>query len=364
MNDTISRRSFFFMIVWAAGIVLFYFFFGFAGTHLLRRYRAETESTRAAWLASPTTDPRAPALDESAPADARPVEVRAGIEVNRIGEFALTQSAWTADFDIWFRWTGEALDPGESFDVVNGEILKRELQQSAVRGAERYERYRVAARMAKSFDPSRFPFGDEGLVIEIEDTEHGARELRYEADTGGVDISRLPRIQIVHIEKSLLLVKLHRYAAAHELPAGVGTGMNSRLIFAMLAAPPGMALYLKMFQALFASVAIALVVFFIRPIHVDPRFGLPVGAFFAAVGNNIYLASLLPQSNRITLTSMVNAIGLFTIFLAVVQSAVSLHMLDTMGRERLSRFFDRISFAVILIGYTAVNLMLPAAAHS
>jgi hypothetical protein len=53
-----------------------------------------------------------------------------------------------------------------------------------------------------------------------------------------------------------------------------------------------------MFQALFASVAIALIVFFIKPIHVDPRFGLGVGAFFAAVGNNIFVGSMLPPAHR------------------------------------------------------------------
>jgi hypothetical protein len=59
----------------------------------------------------------------------------------------------------------------------------------------------------------------------------------------------------------------------------------------------------------------------------------------------------------------VNAIGLVTIFLTLVQSAISLYILDTMGRERLSRFFDKVSFAVFLIGYAVVNLLLVFAAR-
>jgi len=52
-----------------------------------------------------------------------------------------------------------------------------------------------------------------------------------------------------------------------------------------------------------------------------------------------------------------------TIFLTLVQSAISLYILDTMGRERLSRFFDKVSFAVFLIGYAVVNLLLVFAAR-
>jgi len=118
-----------------------------------------------------------------------------------------------------------------------------------------------------------------------------------------------------------------------------------------------------MFQALFASIAIASIVFFIKPIHVDPRFGLGVGAVFAAVGNNIFVGTILPPAEGITLTAMVNAIGLATIFLTLVQSAISLYIEDTMGQETLRRFFDKVSFVVFLVGYAVVNLMLPLAAR-
>jgi hypothetical protein len=111
-------------------------------------------------------------------------------------------------------------------------------------------------------------------------------------------------------------------------------------------------------------VAIAFIVVFIRPIHVDPRFGLGVGAFFAAITNNILVGTSLPPVGRFSLTAMVNALGLATIFLTLVQSTISLYIEDTMGREKLRRFFDQVSFAVFLIGYTATNLLLPLAAKS
>jgi len=118
-----------------------------------------------------------------------------------------------------------------------------------------------------------------------------------------------------------------------------------------------------MLQALFVSIAIAFIVFFIKPIFVEPRFGLGVGAVFAAVGNNIYVGSILPPGGGTTLIAMVNAVGLATIFLTLVQSAISLYILDGMGQEKLRLFFDKMSFVVLFVGCAVVNLMLPLAAR-
>jgi len=57
-------------------------------------------------------------------------------------------------------------------------------------------------------------------------------------------------------------------------------------------------------------------------------------------------------------------LGLATIFLTLVQSTISLYQYDTMGLEKLSRLFDRVSFTVFLVGYVAVNIALPLAASS
>jgi hypothetical protein len=92
--------------------------------------------------------------------------------------------------------------------------------------------------------------------------------------------------------------------------------------------------------------------------------GYGVGAFFAAIANNIFVGASLPPTARFTLTAMVNILSLATIFLALVQSAISLYIEDTVGREKLHRYFDKVSFTVFLIGYTATNLLLPLAAKS
>jgi hypothetical protein len=220
--------------------------------------------------------------------------------------------------------------------------------------------------MKISFDASRFPFSEEGLSIQVEDASHGTNKLNYIADKGNSRISPEATPRAIEVTRFMVETKTSSYkpGRVETYAAGSENKVYSQFILAILFAPKFFHIYLKMFQALFVSVAISFIVLHIKPIHVDPRFGISVGGIFAAVGNNFFVSSILPQSDRFTLADMVNATGLFTIFFILVQSAISLYILDSMGRERLSRFFDHISFIAFILGYIAVNLALPLAARA
>jgi hypothetical protein len=361
-KDSISRAGYCFVALWAAGLFLLYAIGGYFGVRTLQGYRAEAEKSREAFTASQTIDPgtKTPEISVSK----KPVDVHVGIYVNRIGEFDIREGGWTADFDTWFRWTDARIKPGETFQLVNGEVNEREKRETYAGGGERYERYRVKARLTKFFDPSRFPFNDEMLTIQMEDRARGEGELRYVAEERGSGISPQAISQNFAITRTLALVKYHSREPGGDDPRipPRTPEVHSHFIFGMIGKYPSLPIYLRNFQALFASVAIAFIVFFIRPIHVDPRFGLGMGAFFAAIANNIFVGTSLPPVGRFHLTAMANALGLVTIFLTLVQSAISLYIEDTMGREKLHRFFDKVSFIVFLMGYTATNLLLPLAA--
>ena len=354
-NERISRHAYLFVAVWVIIVLLFYTLVGIIGSNKMRKYKAETQELRHDWISTMELDSVMPVSAPSATA----TQVAVNVLVNSVGNFALREGRWDTDFDISFRWKGDAVDPGATFQVVNGEILNREKEVSKIIDGERFERYNVRARMEQAFDPTRFPFSDAGLVVQIEDTSHDTEALRYQVYRSGVRLDPLAVSHGLKITRTYAGVKLYSYG---QESASTGKAeVHSRFVFAMFVEPRGIEIYMKMFQALFASVAIALVVFFIKPTFVDPRFGLGVGAFFAAIGNNIFLVTLLPPADRVTLTDMVNLVGLVTIFLTLVQSTISLHFCDT-ERYRLSRIFDRLCFPLFVIGYLAVNLLLPSMA--
>ena len=353
------RRHRLVIVCAAGGVLLLYALAAYFGARLLRRYAAETARVRQARIVSlptdPTSHPPAAAPTPSSGAASTPVDVKVALNVNRIGLVALRDSSWTVDFNISFRWKGDAVAPGKNFRVTSGQIDQREKVDAYERGGERYEQYRVVARISKFFDASRFPFGDEGLAVKIEDATQGVEALRYVADDSncGVEPEAMPRH--LRLATTMFGVTVQRQGAARDA--------HSQFFVALLIASDSAPIYVNMFQALFAAVAVTFIVFFIKATLVAPRFGLPVGAFFAAVSNNTFVSGVLPAADRVTLASMVNATGLATIFLVLVESAVSLYVLDTLGQERLSRFCDRTFVVVLVLGYLAVNLALPLAAR-
>ncbi len=365
-KDAISPGEYRLIILWAVLILALYAVAGATGISFLEAYRTDIETYRRAWFEGPTTEPGAPEPRMEVRPGKPAVKVAVGVFVHHIegGIGGIKESAWNSDFDVWFRWKGEGVEPGENFQVVNGTMEAKEKKEAHDTGGERYERYRVKARLAKFFDVSRFPWSKGMLSIQIEDGKDDASRLQYVADEQGSGLSPMGIPRGMEIRDTLAKVLLHNYKSGLGdplLPPGT-TKVQSRFAFGISGSLSSLPIYIRMFQALFAAVAAALVAFFIKPIHVDPRFGLGVGALFAATANNITVGEIVPYSDQLTLTTMVNALGFVTIFLGLLQSAISLHLFDTLGRERLSRFFDRVSFVVLALGFAAANLILPMVA--
>jgi hypothetical protein len=364
-EDSITPGGYRFVTAWAIVIITLFAVAVYLGVWSLQEDRKQIVQRRQAWLEAVEKEAGGPRI-AAIRRNASPLEVRVGLYVTHIGEFALKDDSWTAHFDIWFRWTGKEVTPGETFTLVNGEIQSREKREAYDVAGEHYERYHVKARVGKYFDPTRFPLADETLTLEIEDPIHRAEALHFVADTQDSRIGPGAILRELKITQSVLTVKAHDYGSSLGDPrhSDLSSRVHSRVIFAMLVNHPGVMFHLKLFHALFVAAAVSLLVFFIKPTHVDPRFGLPVGAAFTAVANIIAIGALLPRAEGFILADMVNAVGLATIFLTLVQSAISLYFYDTLGREKLSRFFDHVSFAVFFCGYVAVNLALPLAARS
>ncbi len=296
------------------------------------------------------------------PVGANPV--RAGIYVDRITDLSVKEASWTVDFYLWFRWKGTGVDPGEKLQIVSGSIESKEKVEDHTSGDERYVLYRVVARVTKFFDVSRFPRDDHVLTIDIESSASERRELLFVADKESSGLSSRVRMPGYSTYQQEILEKPHAYKSTHGDPrVAPGTEkVQSQLRMGIWIQREGLGFYLKMFVALFVAVGVALIAFFIKPTDVDPRFGLGVGALGVAIVNTYVTSSLVPDTGVITLADIVNHIGLVTIFLSLMQSAISLYLYEKKGKKTLSRLFDRVSFVIFLPGYLVINLVLPWAA--
>ena len=303
--------------------------------------------------------------DAELPPGAAPVEVHTGVYIDRIVELSVKETGWTVDFYVWFRWKGDAVNPGEDFSVIDGWIEEKQKEAELVEGDEHYERYRVVARISKFFDVTRFPVEEHLLTIDIE----LASKLRSEAilvpDLENCGISSRVKIPAFKRTKVAAVEKPHLYKSSLGDPrlSSGNRAIRSQFRYGIWVQRDGWGFFFKMFQGLFASLAVALAAFFIKPTDVDPRFGLGVGAFFASMANSYVTSSLIPDTGVMTLADIINGLAMATIFLTIVQSVVSLYLYDILEQEELSRRFDKWSVWTFGFGILLVNVVIPVAAR-
>ena len=353
--------------------------FGWVGDATIGGQRAATQEAISSH--AERMDPAAPEsglTEADIPAPAGAVPVHAGIYVDRIVALSLPEVSWTVDFYLWFRWEGAAdLDPGASFQVIDGWIDSKELADSYSSdspessaensaGGTHYQIYRVVATITKSFNVTRFPMDDHLLTINIESTAHKRDALVFVPDTASAGISsrvKVPGYAVGRTDAAALIEKPHAYKTTRvdpRLPAGTRS-VHSQLRCGIHLIREGWGYFFKMFEALYISVAIAMTIFFIKPSEFDPRVGLAVGALFAAVANAYVTSTLIPQSGAATLTDIVNGLGALTIFLTICHSTISLYVAN-LGEEELAIKFDRFIVVIFVVAYGYINWMLPSVA--
>ncbi|MGE0608374.1 MAG: hypothetical protein AB7O62_14860, partial [Pirellulales bacterium] len=277
------------------------------------------------WWPCPATA-QSTAEDEPAAAatngDVPATIVWVGVYVNQIHEVSLKENHFTADFYVWFRWQGEAVKPLESFEVVNGRIDSKDKAYETMLGDENYAVCRVVTTITEFWDVSRFPLNNHELLIQIEDGENEAFKLRFVADTENCGFN--PQVQTPGWElgQAAASVSEQQYKTNYgdtSLPTG-NASTYSRFVYGIPLERRGYGYFLKLFFGLFVATAISFLAFFIRPTEVDPRFGLGVGAIFAAVASEYVVTASLPDTNIMTMADQLHLLAFVFIFLSICES--------------------------------------------
>jgi hypothetical protein len=303
-------------------------------------------------------DPGVTAAETTSTEEATPVEV--GFYVDRVPELSAHDASWTAVFDVWFRWRGEDVQPAEGLVVVEGTVESNEKLAEYHRDGQHYERRRIVAKITKTFPAARMPLDSHLLVLAVENGERVREKLVFVPDLESCSVSSRVSVLGYRILGWEALEKSHSYKTTRgdpRLPQGTKSTF-SQFRMGIFIERTGWGLYLKLFQALHVAVAISFLACFIKPTDLDPRFGLGVGALFAAVANSYVVNSLIPDTGELSLADVINGLGIITILVTLVESTVSLYLYDRCQEEELSRRLDRMSFKILVIGFAAVNIVL------
>ena len=283
--------------------------------------------------------------------------VAVGVYINQIYELSLKDNHLVVDFWVWFRWQADGLKPYETFEVKNGRIESKGEPTFKKLGETSYAYVRVVADVTHFWDVSGYPLDAHVVPIAIEDSHGEESELVYvpDAEASGMDDD----VQVVSFVASAGKARVET-ASYHTNYGDTSVSSKnetrySRFVLPMEFRREGVRYFIKLFVGLFIAVAIAFLAFFIKPTEVDPRFGLGVGAIFAAVGSEYVVTGALAESATMSLADKLHIIAFVAIFVSLAQSAISLHWYSNDQEER-SRRFDKRSLVVVSLGYLLMSL--------
>ena len=216
--------------------------------------------------------------------------------------------------------------------------------------------------MKQSWDVGDFPFDQQKLTVRVENTVFDKNHLVFKADTLGSNFDSTLTVDGWDITDFKVTTGISDYNTGFgDLNLTKPRSQYSHFDINMTLERSAWGLFFKLFMGMYIAFLISSVSFIIDPKEVEPRFALPVGGLFAAVGNKYIIDSLLPETSAFTLVDSMHMITFLAIFFTVAISALSLRWVDK-GMTSKALRLNKIGGNIIVGVYMFLNLVLIIAA--
>lgn len=253
------------------------------------------------------------------------------------------------DFYIWYTFKNDSINPSETFELVNDKEIEKQTVYTEDYGEINYQTFRCNAVVREKWDIGNFPFDEHKIEIIVEDFEDKDNVVFIPDSIGTkLDSAVMQMLQDWEITGYSIREEDYIYETNYGDPTVSSTDYPpySRVIFEFTIKRKGTGLFIKLFIGLFISILLALITLIINPMDLDPRFGLSVGALFAAIANSFVIASTLPETASFTFLDILHNIAFIYIFACIFISAFSLRLYEA-GKQVESRRLDMVSLAVM-----------------
>src|SRR5882762_9685390 len=297
-------------------------------------------------------------------AQAAPDTVKVGAYVMSVHDINFHDKEYTARFWLWFLYKNKEFDFVKQLDITNAKSIDEpQLLQDSI-GHEQWSMLKMKCIMKENWNVLDFPFDRQHLNVHIENSLFDKNGLVFRADDKGSKYDPEGTLAGWKIKNFKVNVdeKLYETGFGDYRP-GRDHQVFSAFNIEMDIERNAWGLFLKIFIGMYIAFLIAMVGFAPNPSEVEPRFGLPVGGLFAAVGNKYIIDSILPESASFTLVDILHSLTFFAIFAILVVSAICLK-LNERGKHEQSLKFNRMSAWIIAGVYILVNIILVSLAIS
>ncbi|HAC24862.1 MAG TPA: hypothetical protein DCE81_08100 [Cytophagales bacterium] len=291
------------------------------------------------------------------PAWAQPDTVRVGAYIISVHDINFREKEFTVRFWLWFQYSNPDFDFSKQLDIPNAKSIDPpEVIIDSLDG-KAWVIMKMKCTMKESWSVHDFPFDKQHLKVQIENTLFDNRSLIFVPDVKGSQFDRKEAIDGWDITNFVVS------AGTNDYETGVGDPRPERQVqnfstfqIEMDIQRDAWGLILKIFLGMYIAFLIATISFTPHPSEMEPRFGLPVGGLFAAVGNKYIIDSILPESSAFTLVDTLHALTFIGIFGTLLVSAIALKQYDA-GNKELSERTNRRGARIIVLAYVLLNLM-------
>jgi hypothetical protein len=289
--------------------------------------------------------------EDSGPADT----VLIGVYILSVYDLDFPSNKVSADFYVWYNAKKDSLDLMKNFEIINAVESNTSHQTDEMRGEIIYQTFRVNSVIKKEWDITNFPFDKQTMEIYIEDYDKDNTKLVFVPDT--VESKLDPGVKI----NGWKITSFYMKEANHVYETNYGDpdikqgdySSYSRVTVYLTIEREGNGIFFKLFIGLFISVLMSLMTFFIDPSDLDPRFGLPVGAIFAAIASQYVITSNLPQNAKFTLVDKLHDVSFIFIFICIIVSVASLYFRKN-NKIAEHKKLDNYSFFIVGISYLSL----------
>ncbi|MBX7124503.1 MAG: hypothetical protein K1X47_02330 [Cyclobacteriaceae bacterium] len=286
---------------------------------------------------------------------AQPDTVKVGSYVISVHDINFHDKEYTIRFWLWFLYRNQSFDFSQQLDIPNAkEIEEPVIIRDTVNGYQ-WVQMKMKCTMKESWDVRDFPFDRQQLRVRVENTVFDKSSLIFKADPTSIFDSRegLDGWRLTEFKVS---TDTDRYDTGFGDPReGHDHQTFSAFRIDMEIERAAWGLFLKIFIGMYIAFLIALVSLVSHPWELEPRFGLPVGGLFAAVGNKYIIDSLLPESPEFSLVDILHSLTFFGILSILAVSAIALKYYNNGDKEACLKV-NRIGSILVPALYVLTNL--------
>ena len=286
-----------------------------------------------------------------------PDTVKVGAYVISVHDINFHEKEYTIRFWLWFLHNNADFDFSKQLDIPNAKAIEFEAPIIDSLEGRAWVIMKMKCVMKENWNVSDFPFDRQTLRVKIENTLFDNTGLIFLPDTTGSRIDDEEAIDGWSISNFRVFRAENDYRTGFgDSRTGREASVFSQFIIEMDIERDAVGLFMKIFIGMYIAFLIAIISFTPHPAELEPRFGLPVGGLFAAVGNKYIIDSLMPESSSFTLVDTLHALTFIGILATLITSAVALKLHDNQ-KTALALKVNSICSQIVIISYILLNII-------